>query len=163
MHEGGWVAAALLMLVAMAGPAAAAGPAVVLPAGSACADFDLGLDVGAPNGHSVYREFYDRDGNLVRVLSAGTGNALTFTNVSSGRSLSLPSNSAVSIQQPVRGGTRLTTMGHTVIIMFPTDVPAGPSTTLYVGRVVVNIDSSTGTWTLLSTAGRSMDICAALR
>jgi len=31
------------------------------------------------------------------------------------------------------------TIGHNVLILFPSDVPAGPSTTLYVGRVVFTV------------------------
>jgi hypothetical protein len=52
-------------------------------------------------------------------------------------------------------------MGHNVLILFPTDVPAGPSTTLYVGRIVFTVDIS-GVYTLQSTNGTSVDICAAL-
>ena len=51
--------------------------------------------------------------------------------------------------------------GHTVVIMFPTDVPAGPSTTLYTGRVVINVDAS-GISTIVDESGRDLDICAAL-
>ena len=51
--------------------------------------------------------------------------------------------------------------GHNILILFPTDIPAGPSTTLYVGRVVFTVDAN-GVYTLGSTSGRSTDICAAL-
>jgi hypothetical protein len=40
-------------------------------------------------------------------------------------------------------------------------VPAGPTTTLYVGRVVFTIDSS-GTFTLQQHRGEAIDICASL-
>jgi hypothetical protein len=53
-------------------------------------------------------------------------------------------------------------MGHPVLIMFPTDVPAGPSTTLYVGRVVFDVDNATGVFTLKETHGKATDLCAAL-
>ena len=36
-----------------------------------------------------------------------------------------------------------------------------PSTTQYVGRIVYTVDES-GVFTLVSTSGRSTDICAAL-
>jgi len=45
--------------------------------------------------------------------------------------------------------------------MMAPDVPAGPSTTLYVGRVVFTVDTS-GVFTLQSVSGKSTDICAAL-
>ena len=52
-------------------------------------------------------------------------------------------------------------MGHLVLIMFPTDVPAGPSTTLYVGRVVFDV-APDRVFTLKETQGKSTDLCAAL-
>jgi hypothetical protein len=45
--------------------------------------------------------------------------------------------------------------------VFPSDVPAGPSTTLYVGRVVYTVDVN-GDFTLVSTRGTATDICAEL-
>ena len=51
------------------------------PAGSACT-FELRID--GTGGNQVYREFFDRNDNLVRSLTAGTGSALTFTNVDTG-------------------------------------------------------------------------------
>ena len=51
--------------------------------------------------------------------------------------------------------------GHNVVIFFPTDIPAGPSTTLYVGRVVYTVDAA-GVFTLLSTSGRTTDLCVLL-
>jgi hypothetical protein len=48
-----------------------------------------------------------------------------------------------------------------VLIMFPTDEPAGPSTTLYVGRVVFDADAAFN-FTLRSTRGTATDLCAAL-
>ena len=53
------------------------------------------------------------------------------------------------------------TTGHNVLILFPTDVPAGPSTTLYVGRVVFTVDSD-GVFAVTDTNGTSTDICVAL-
>ena len=58
--------------------------------------------------------------------------------------------------------TTFTATGHFVLILFPTDVPAGPSTTYYVGRVVVTIDNLTGVFTLQETRGTATDLCAAL-
>jgi hypothetical protein len=55
----------------------------------------------------------------------------------------------------------VTLTGHNVLFLFPTDVPAGPSTTLYVGRVVFHVDTE-GVFTLQSTNGTATDICAAL-
>jgi len=49
-----------------------------------------------------------------------------------------------------------------VIILFPTDVPAGPSTTLYVGSVVYTVDRASGVFTVKTHSGTTTDICAAL-
>lgn len=154
------VAASLLMLM-MGTSAVPVAAAVVYPAGIACPGFDLQVAAGDQHGKSVWHEFYDRDGNFVRGIAAGTGAEITFTNMTSGESLTLPSNGAGNIQRPTPTGATLATFGHMVIIMFPTDVPAGPSTTLFIGRVVFSIDRD-GVWTLQSAAGRSIDICAAL-
>jgi hypothetical protein len=59
------------------------------------------------------------------------------------------------------GSRTVTLTGHNLLILFPTDVPPGPSTTLYVGRVVFTVDAG-GVFTLESTSGRATDICAAL-
>jgi hypothetical protein len=53
------------------------------------------------------------------------------------------------------------TTGHNVLVLFPTDIPAGPSTTLTVGQTVFKVDA-TGVFTVLKVSGKSTDICAAL-
>jgi hypothetical protein len=130
------------------------------PAGQACNNFDLKVDgfvVPEP------KEFKDKNGNVVRTLVAGKGSALTFTNLGTGATLSLKSNGSVTHTTFNPDGTQtVVATGHNVIILFPTDVPAGPSTTLYVGRVVYTVDPSTGVFTLQKTSGKTIDICAAL-
>jgi len=161
------VAATLLTLVGSATQSMAAEPTappdlvIDLPAGEACAGFDLRIEVWA-NPNRVFREFTDRNGNAVRQLSAGKGNTLVFTNLDTGAQLQLRPNGAVEHTVLNPDGTRLVTItGHNVLILFPTDVPAGPSTTQYVGRVVFTIDTN-GVFTLESVSGTSTDLCAAL-
>lgn len=139
----------------------AADVVVDLPAGLACAGFDLRVEiVGNPN--RVSREFTDRNGNVVRMLTAGKGNTLTFTNMQTGASLSLrPNGSVEHIAVLPDGSQAWKTTGHNVLILFPTDVPAGPSTTLYIGQVNFTVDTG-GTFNLGKTTGRSTDLCAAL-
>ncbi len=60
------------------------------------------------------------------------------------------------------GTSTFTTMGHLILFLFPTDVPAGPSTTLYVGRVVFTFDFATGFTVVKSSNGTATDLCAAL-
>jgi hypothetical protein len=128
------------------------------PAGQACSFALRAVSVG---GHRVLKTFTDTNGNIVRILSTGTGGQVTLTNLATGATLSLPSNGAV--QRTSQDGNLFTTVmtGHNILFLFPTDVPAGPTTTLYAGRVVFTSDSA-GVFTLLGTSGKSTDICATL-
>ena len=62
-----------------------------LPAGVACAGFDLRIE-GWGSMNQQYREFLDADGKVVRSISAGTGMAFTYTNLSTGATMSSRSN-----------------------------------------------------------------------
>jgi hypothetical protein len=110
-----------------------------LPAGVACAGFYLRVD--GVGGNQVMKIFTDKNGNPVRSLSAGKGTALTFTNLTTHASLSLKANGSVNHATfNPDGSMTLRTTGHNVLILLPTDVPAGPSTTLTVGQSVFTID-----------------------
>ena len=137
-------------------------PPQVLPAGVACQGFAVQLDAGADT-RSIH-EFTDASGNVVRTILAGKGNPVTLTNLSTGKAVSLRGNGAPwSIVNNPDGSQTYTTMGHLVLILFPTDNPAGPSTTLYVGRVVFDVGPSPDfVFTLKSTVGTATDLCAAL-
>ena len=154
-----WAGAAVaagILSVAVPGPASAAGFDVVIPAGTAC-DFDLGLNVSG--GSLITREFTDSDGNLVRVLTAGRGTDLTFTNLSTDATVSLKGNGSVSSTTLNPDGTStVRSTGHNVLILFPTDVPAGPSTTLYVGQVTYEVDAD-DVFTVTGSSGRTRDLC----
>lgn len=154
--------AAALVAVASPAPALAAPPYdVVIDAGQACADFDLGLNFESePN--TIYREFTDRSGNVVRTLTAGKGYDLTLANASTGVEVALKGNGTVTRTTLNADGTETVVLtGHNVLILFPTDIPAGPTTTLYVGRVVYEVNTD-DVFTLIGTAGESRDICAEL-
>src|SRR3954471_8496108 len=90
-------AAMLVTLICSTTPSVAAEPpgppdaVLVLPAGLACPGFDLGVEIWN-NDNRVMREFTDKNGNVVRLLTAGQGNALTFTNLLTGKKLSLAPN-----------------------------------------------------------------------
>lgn len=156
-----WALLSLVCIVAVLGaprPALADGT-LVLPAGVACS-FELQVDI--VGGTQVSREFVDKNGNTVRSLSAGKGSALTFTHTGTGATLSLQSNGSVTHVTYNPDGTRTEVLtGHNILILFPSDVPAGPSTTLYVGRVVYTVDTAE-VFTLQEVSGASTDICAAL-
>ena len=150
----------LTAALAVSADAVAAEHDVVFAAGVAC-EFELALDL-AGGDKRVDRTFVDADGNPVRMLSAGVGSQLTFTNLSNDATVALPANGAVTRTVfNADGSQTVTATGHNVLILFPADVPAGPSTTLYVGRVVFRVDAQ-GVFTLESTRGTARDICAAL-
>jgi hypothetical protein len=132
-----------------------------LPAGLACEGFDLTINVTGSD-HRVLREWTDEEGNVVRMITAGKGSDLVFLNEASGATLSLKANGAVEKTTYNPDGTISgALMGHMVLILFPTDVPAGPSTTLNVGRILYTIGTD-GVWTLQEMTGKATDICAAL-
>ncbi|GAA6525823.1 hypothetical protein IDVR_16180 [Intrasporangium sp. DVR] len=111
-----------------------------MPAGVACADFDLRIESAGGNTHTA--EFVDRDDRVVRSITAGKGGALTFTNLTTSETVSFRSNGAVvHTSYGVDGSQTVRMNGHTVLILFPSDVPAGPSTTLYVGQVAFTVDT----------------------
>lgn len=155
-------AAAVAGLFLVAPSVSAADPVIEdYPAGLACPNFDLRLEIGgAP--HQTSKEFHDKNGNLVRFHAAGRGNALTFINLNTGASLPLKMNGfSVTVVFNADGSIRAKSLGHVVVIMFATDVPAGPSTTLYVGQLVYTVDPA-GVFTLENARGNSIDICAEL-
>ncbi|WP_369044923.1 hypothetical protein [Sinomonas sp. P10A9] len=130
-----------------------------LPAGTGCA-FHLQISGTDPKTHT--QTFYEGTGHPVRTVTAGDGYTITYTNVDNGKSLTVASTGSVQTFVPHPDGTAtLTLTGFNGLIMFPTDTPAGPSTTQYEGRVVAFIDAK-GSGTLLSVSGKSSDICAAL-
>lgn len=157
--------ALILTLTAVPGfgsPATAADPpdqVFDLPAGVACDDFALRLE---SRGGQDFKEFTDKNGNVVRSLRAGKGAALTFINLSTDATFSLKANGSVThrIFNPDGSRTEIIT-GHNVLILFPTDVPAGPSTTLHEGRVVITVESGE-VFTVQQVSGRTTDICAIL-
>lgn len=146
--------AAAALAFSAAAPASATEPDLVFDAGWAC-EFALGVNISGGD-HRVWREFSDKDGNLVATIDAGKGTDLLFTNLDSGATFALRGNGAVNRTLFADDGQTAILTGHWIWIAFPTDTPPGPSTTLYVGRTTV-VDGA-----LASTSGRSVDICAAL-
>jgi hypothetical protein len=133
--------------------------ATTLPPLPACANFDVIVDI--QGGVQVNRTFVDKAGN-VRILGAGKGSDLTFTNASDpSKTFSLTGNGSV-IQTTVfpDGSSSVLATGHNVVLLFPTD-ENGPSTKLYIGQVTYNSDAF-GNFTNVDNTGRTVDICAAL-
>lgn len=135
---------------------------LTFPAGWACS-FELRIEGWFGNTHRVERTFKEDKNGFVRSISAGIGSTLRYTNNSNLKSMTTKANGAVTRTTTYTqdGSQTWSLTGHNVLIMFPTDVPAGPSTTLYTGRVVFTVDP-TYTTTVQSYSGKALDICAAL-
>lgn len=160
------VAAATVVLGAAA-PAAAAEPehAAVLDRGIACADFAVGLDfIG---GKRNVREFTDANGDVVGVLVTGAAEAVVVTNMTTGESVTAPSRGAnTRVTVTGEGTSDVVHTGNLLLILFPTDDPAGPSTTLIQGRTVFTVAPDpfpdSDLITVQSITGKTTDLCAAL-
>ena len=87
--------AALVLAASLAGPAAAAEPDLVFPAGLAC-DFALGFS-GVDPDPTIYREFTDAEGNVVRALLTGVGGDTTMTNMDTGATRTQNATGSVGI------------------------------------------------------------------
>jgi hypothetical protein len=134
---------------------------LTLDLGLACGEFPLTICIKGSE-HRVYKEWTDEYGTVVRSLSAGKGNDLLFVNEDTGAMLKTKANGAVEHTTFNADGTEThVATGHNVIILFPSDDPPGPSTTLYVGRVVITVDED-GIWHVEQVSGKTTDICAAL-
>ncbi|WP_426225038.1 hypothetical protein [Pseudarthrobacter sp. DSP2-3-2b1] len=138
----------------------------LLPAGTAC-DFNLGY--AGTGGNLQIKDFKDADGNVVRHLESGKGVLLTYTNYGSkpkkpvaGESITIRTDGSVTETVYNPDGTRtVTATGHNGLIMFPTDIPEGPTTTHYIGKIVFTIDKN-DVFTLVSTTGQQVDVCTEL-
>jgi hypothetical protein len=160
-------ALAAAALVGPAQPAMALDNPTFLPAGLGCPGFNLQFSWTGTITHT--KEFFDKNGKMVRLLQAGKGVLLTYTNYGSdpdnpvaGKSITIRTDGSVTEYVYNTDGTQtVTATGHNGLILFPNDVPAGPTTTHYTGRVVYTIGTD-GVFTLVSTTGKQIDVCAAL-
>ena len=87
----------------------------------------------------------------------------TFTNMTTGEELTIKTGGSVNhVTNNPDGSQTYTSTGHNVWILFPSDVPAGPSTTLYLGKVVFLVDPQTFFTQLQTASAQEVDICVAL-
>jgi len=118
-----------------------------------CRGFDVGVifvsGAGNPITHVGPRA----------VLAAGTSSFI-LKNMKTGATVAVrTAGTAMSADGP-NGSTIFTNSGPSLLFLFPTD-PGGPSTTLYQGQLVIN-QSVDGVTTIKSSAGGTVDVCAAL-
>jgi hypothetical protein len=156
--------AALSLTIAQPSSGAAPAPEpafeVDLPAGLACT-FPLRLHSSAGEVRTI--TFTTENGQPGRIISVKTGVVLTYTNLDTGASVSIKTSGSVTSAVPLDGVTETrTATGHNGLILFPDDVPAGPTTTQYNGRIVYTFNTATGFVEVLETSGKATDICAEL-
>jgi len=133
---------------------------VNFPTGIACNGFKLRVE-GWNDGNYGLRETKDKFG-ITRTIEAGTGYVLRFTNWKSKKTFETKSNGTANHTTYNSDGTQTVALtGHNVVILYPTDSPPGPSTSLYMGEVVFTIDTA-GNYFVHSVSGQSVDICAAV-
>jgi hypothetical protein len=153
--------AALALVMMIWGVSSAVADVYEYPAGVACPDFAVRQE---SSGSAVG---FSGDGSRGHgLVFAGTGINWTFTNETTGTTWSpATSPAAAGAAQKVRpnadGSLTITITGNAGLIMFPTDFPAGPSTTWYTGKLVIEVDAAFNT-IFKSSAGTKTDICAEL-
>ena len=160
-------AAAAALVLGTAGPASAAEPKhdLELPEGIACEDFAVGLDfIG---GKRKTREFTDANGDVVGMLVTGRAEAVVVTNLETRESFTAPSRGVrTRVTVTGEGTSEVVFTGNLLLFLFPTDDPAGPSTTLIQGRTVLTVAPDpfpdSDLITVQSIRGRTTDVCAAL-
>ena len=155
---GALLAAASLGAHASTAPSGPPNWVVPFDAGLACT-YALTIEGWAGKNHT--REFTDKDGNA-NVVITGKGHDFRFTNVANGKTTTQMSQ---GVQQQIvvypDGSQKYTTNGALLLVMFPTDIPAGPSTVYYNGHSELTITAA-GVGTLEKATGHKRDICAEL-
>ncbi|MGK7221892.1 hypothetical protein ACSNO4_03745 [Kocuria flava] len=130
--------------------------------GEACPGFALDVTFNTPAPE--LRTFTDRDGNVVKLIAAGRGSVLTFTNLTSEpeRSVTVDTKGSVSRIVPNDDGsvTVYATGVNGLILEAPNDV-GSPSTVVYTGRLVYTV-SPDNVFDVVSSSGKQRDICAEL-
>jgi hypothetical protein len=131
---------------------------VPFEAGVACS---FPLTIEGTNAKGISTEYTDKDGNL-NVWLTGKGYAFRYTNTTTGKSTTTKSQPAAqhTITYP-DGSQRITTYGASLIVMFPTDIPAGPTTKYYNGVTDMTITAQ-GVGTLIDEDAYGIDICHVL-
>lgn len=155
------------MALAPAQPAFAAPPvavpagSVTIPAGQGCEGFDLKL--AGSDGMVRVVAVKDKNGTQDRIITVATGVTITYTNLDTGESISFKTSGSVTSVVTDGNVQTVTATGHNGLILFPTDVPAGPTSTQYSGgKIVYTINTATGVFTLISASGNPTDVCASL-
>ena len=150
------------LLISVSGTAVAAPPPtpsdldVQFKVGEACPDFALKIT----GTGSKARIIKFKNGSMI---TAGRGYLLTFTNLDTGKSITITAAGSVQKEStdPVTGITTGQGTGDNGFVYFSTDSPPGPATIMYTGRITYSYDRALN-YTVSSTKGTQQDICAEL-
>ncbi|QYF91097.1 hypothetical protein [Arthrobacter sp. PAMC25284] len=126
-----------------------------------CPLFDI--TVSGTNGNQTTKVTREKNG-FIRTVAGGDGFVLTFTNVDTGKSITVPTNGSVTHtlapKPPASGTTTFTLTGQNVFIFFRGDT-GGARTILYTGRAVIT-NNPEGISTFQSASGKQRNLCDAL-
>jgi hypothetical protein len=127
------------------------------PAGLACS-FEVGIQTLTTK--EVTTTFpAEENGDVVRLV---TGYVVQrFTNVGTGKSMSANVSGPGTIVFHPDGSVTISAEGPSILILFPGDIPSGPSFVINDGQYVVNITPS-GQFIVQKQTGTQFDVCAAL-
>jgi hypothetical protein len=111
----------------------------------------------------VRRELKDQNGNTVYLLLAGKNGGVVYTNLDTEESLSFrPRGTAIKQTTDSNGSTTWVVTGHFGLTLFSTDIPKGPSTFFYDGRVVFVDNPGDAADVFIESSGKKTDVCAEL-
>jgi hypothetical protein len=161
----GKIAVAATLVALTHGQLAFAGPRDVVQTPTfdlpACLGCSFPLLIEGTNANLRVVTFKDENGGPVRTINVRTGVVLTYTNRTTGESISFKTSGSVESTVTANGINTVAATGHNGLILFPSDSPAGPTATQYTGKIVYTVDEA-GNFTLVSASGKNTDICAAL-
>jgi hypothetical protein len=156
------VSAALFAGLTLLAPPAANAEEIYGPF-EACPNFDVSLSFSGGNQGLRVTRVHD---GVIYTVTSGSGTTITFYAVDKKgnilKSVTFDTKASVTKTATSGGNTTYQINGFGTLLLFPTDQPGGPSTTVYNGTVTFTFDATN---TLVSTVlnkGRQFDICAAL-
>lgn len=158
------VSAALLAGLTLLAPPAANAEEIFGPF-EACPNFNVSLSFSGGNQGLRVTRVHD---GVIYTVTSGSGTTIKFYAVDPDTGVLLRSvtfDTKASVTKTAQSGDNTTYQinGFGTLLLFPTDQPGGPSTTVYNGTVTFTLVTDTGL--LVSTVvnkGRQFDICAAL-
>jgi hypothetical protein len=127
-----------------------------IPAGVGCAGFGITVTIDVDDQRVT--TFFDKDGNPIRQTITGRL-ILTVRNDTTLESRTYRLGGSSQLAFGSDGSVTITLTGNSLVVLFPNDVPPGPSTTQGSGRAVIRVDAL---FTLVSRTGSVEDVCAAL-